>query len=119
MLTVDGVSLQNDADDRDDTIQQQPSAEEMALTPFVLAMFPNPTTGSVNIQADGVATTAHLLLYDLTGCEVWSQSLDGDGVEKSFQVALETLGLKSGVYIMTLRTSNNLVSKRLIFSASN
>jgi hypothetical protein len=73
-----------------------------------MEVFPNPNSGSFNVQLSESVTKSQVRVFDMTGKLVWEQSFE--------DVSNETLDLKlgAGVYQIQVMASGNLFSTRLI-----
>lgn len=79
---------------------EEPSSIEDAVAGSV-AVFPNPTTGIVNIAAEGLT---NVKVYDVTGRVVMNT------VESSFDIS----ELEAGVYFVNVATVNGSAVKRIV-----
>ena len=73
-----------------------------------MEVFPNPNSGSFNLQLSESVTKSQVQVFDMTGKLVWEQSFE--------DVSNETLDLKlgAGVYQIQVMASGNVFSTRLI-----
>ena len=78
------------------------------LGDFPLKIYPNPNSGSFNLQLSESVTKSQVQVFDMTGKLVWEQSFE--------DVSNETLDLKlgAGVYQIQVMASGNVFSTRLI-----
>ena len=80
-----------------------------ALPETAIQLFPNPSTGNVQLQSD--LPLDQLELYDLFGRLLHTQQLGG-----THQATLERQGLPSGIYLLRLRSGRRYGVERVIWS---
>ncbi|MBO4574363.1 MAG: T9SS type A sorting domain-containing protein [Bacteroidales bacterium] len=69
-----------------------------------VALYPNPTSGKVNIKAELVR---QITVYNTLGCVVMSQTVDSD------DVMLDMSQFENGMYLVNILTDNGVVVRRL------
>lgn len=69
-----------------------------------IALYPNPTTGMVRIEAEGLKNVE---VYDLTGQKVFAEEVSGETFEYDFS------GL-NGIYFIRIETAQGVETKRLV-----
>lgn len=79
-----------------------------------LEVYPNPTTGEVNIQIDVLESNATLAIFDQLGRMVWSQEME-EG-QQNLQLDLNNFNLEQGIYLVRLNTANDHFTKRLVLT---
>jgi|GEM_PF-3434116 len=72
------------------------------------SVYPNPSRGTVTVRFGAEAGTAYLSLTDAAGTQVLARTVRTDGGENSINI--ETAGLNSGVYFLTLRQGASVIS---------
>jgi len=78
-----------------------------------LEVFPNPAKDIVNISFDSDQDTpAYLKIYNITGSEVYNRAFHLMEGENDF--SLQSLTWVKGIYIVSMTTSKNVVTKKLI-----
>ncbi len=78
-----------------------------------VSIFPNPTSGTLNIKWDDQAIgTANLIITDVVGREVFNASVEMTTASGQAQVMLA--GLKNGLYMLSIRSENVNYSSKLI-----
>ncbi len=70
-------------------------------TPTIFSMYPNPTSGLVFIEGDGILETE---IYATTGQKVYSTKA----------TSFDLTHLSSGVYIARILTTTKLITKRIV-----
>ncbi|MBC7862272.1 MAG: T9SS type A sorting domain-containing protein [Bacteroidia bacterium] len=80
----------------------------------VMNVYPNPSNGHVNIDVNlATRDDGTIKLYDLMGKTVYTRSFK-DQVTDSFEADFSYLS--KGIYYVTLRTKNKLITKKLILN---
>ena len=67
-----------------------------------IAIYPNPTTGIVNIEAEGLAK---IVVFDVTGREIKALGA---------QSTIDISDLEAGVYFFSIETANGTAMKKLV-----
>ncbi len=80
--------------------------EESTFDTEGFTVYPNPTTGVLNIQLQN-NSTATALVYDIMGRKVLSKKINTTDT-------LNVSNLNSGVYILQITTKNGTISKRIV-----
>lgn len=84
--------------------------ENIAASPEVLQVAPNPSEGMFHIQLTGERRIEGLSVSDLSGKNVWSQPLDQ--VTSSYDLDLNHL--PNGVYMLQVRTSQAVIAQKIV-----
>lgn len=86
---------------------------EAKSNPFDWSLYPNPTQGTLNIRLEGISEqeASELVLYDLTGKEVWRKSLF---LIESEAKELDLSSLSAGVYTLRLTNGSALKTAKVI-----
>lgn len=83
------------------------STEEVSLE-NALSVYPNPSSGEINIDLGAIKSDVSLNIYDLYGKEVLSYTLTDS------HTTFDNLNLSSGVYILNFTNGKEQYSKKLI-----
>jgi uncharacterized protein YjdB len=79
----------------------------------VVRLYPNPTTGSLNIQwSNQTNGTASISIVDITGREVFKSEVVIDQSSGTSQINLGNL--KDGMYMITIQSTGNTSTNRLV-----
>ena len=78
-------------------------------TPNGLTLYPNPTTGLVLVQADGIREAK---VYSVTGQQVFNSKVEGD------TFTLDLSDLKPGVYFLSIRTDRGEQIQKVVLMQS-
>lgn len=85
---------------------------EEAATAQILDIYPNPATDRANLTFTNTGDAAQLMVFDMTGKQVWSQNLNGgNGLT---QTSIDVSSLNAGVYFVTLFTTEGKATQKLI-----
>jgi hypothetical protein len=88
---------------------EEPSDQEMSMQ-----LMPNPASNNVNISwSPGILNEANLRIYDLTGKEVMSRTLNANEYDHG-SLTLDISPLNEGMYVVNLVSGNTFVSEKLI-----
>jgi PKD repeat protein len=79
-----------------------------AANPLSIVLAPNPAKAQVTMHYQGLDSAAEVTLYDLTGRKVASYHTEGTAGE----LLMPTDSYPSGVYIVTVRSKNGLLSQQ-------
>lgn len=86
------------------------SADEFELTNFKL--YPNPTSDIINVSFTSENTQDVILkLYDFTGREVQSQTIDNNG---EINAKFDLNALSTGVYLLKIKDGSHTVTKQIV-----
>ena len=78
--------------------------------PLVLSIYPNPSSGRINLVSTSHLYNAFLTVYDIQGRVVFSQNLhDGTG-----NTALDLKRLHNGMYQLVIRTGTSVSTTRIV-----
>ncbi|TNE57954.1 MAG: T9SS type A sorting domain-containing protein [Bacteroidetes bacterium] len=77
-------------------------------------MSPNPASSAVNIHLHGQSNDAHLYIHDQLGRMVWNQAVSVE--EGSFNLPLQDYRFGNGVYLVTLVSNGDRITRRLVIS---
>ncbi len=81
--------------------------EVNTITYESLSIYPNPTTGAVNIPLEAGVKNANISIYNITGSLVYSDATYKGG-------AVDLSNLQEGVYIVKLNSEGNISMSKLI-----
>jgi hypothetical protein len=88
-------------------------SDQIAEANASLEIFPNPANDIVNIWFDSDEDTpAHLKIYNLTGKEIYNRAFQLTEGDNDF--SFQTSTWVKGIYIVSMTTSNNVITKKLI-----
>jgi alpha-tubulin suppressor-like RCC1 family protein len=73
-----------------------------------VTVYPNPARNEVRVDYSGLSDDSTLVVYDVTGRLMHSQTLHGS----SGQLSLDTDGLANGVYVVVIKTNNTIVLQK-------
>lgn len=76
-----------------------------------VGIFPNPAKGHVNIELNGFAGTAKLMVTDQLGRTVWSQQVEDT---RQVQLDLSNGDFQNGIYHVTVISDGERMTKRLV-----
>ena len=81
-----------------------------------LSLFPNPSTGIVNLDlfADDNMINPQLMVFDMKGIVVYDLQIDNQSNRVNVQLPLQNLS--SGIYLILLTTDKNRFTKKLIIN---
>jgi len=78
-----------------------------------LTVFPNPTTGVLNIQWQNQSTgAADVIITDIVGREVYKSVIDINDASGQTQIRLSSL--MNGIYLITIKSDNIYYSNKLV-----
>ena len=79
-----------------------------------LHIYPNPANNQdVGIIYEAADNNVFLEIYDISGREVYSTSLQGDGLKRH---SIPSYYFEKGIYIVSLNINNNILTDRLIIN---
>jgi hypothetical protein len=82
-------------------------------TDLGLVLSPNPASEAVEVSVSGILTEeAELSVFDALGRQVWRTTLAADAVQ--VRIDLGAAEYANGMYQVSLRTANGLVTKSLV-----
>ncbi len=86
-------------------IQQQPTATEPKIDPNIFNVFPNPTTGKLNLDYSlPTESDVALNVWDISGRNVMVMELDNQS-QGSHQLELDLESLSNGLYLVRIKTN--------------
>ncbi len=87
--------------------------EETADIEMDFNVYPNPTTGSVQLTASHVSGPVSIKIFDSKGQLVAEQKTNANGY---LQTMIDLVEMPAGFYTMQLQTNRNNISKRLVIA---
>ena len=81
--------------------------EEIENSNESLSIYPNPTNGKLNIEADGIDEVE---VINIVGQSVLAVKVDADSCE------IDMTGLNAGVYFVNVKTENEIKTKKIILT---
>ena len=75
----------------------------------IISVYPNPTTGILNINLSGVLET-ELILYTITGQKIFRKTIN------TKTTTIDLSSLSNGVYYLQLKNGNGVDTKKIIFN---
>lgn len=78
----------------------------------ILELFPNPSTGILNLKVDKELNLQEIEIFDLLGKQVYFNS----SVGKEEKLQLDLSELNNGIYLLRMKSSQKLVSKKFIIA---
>lgn len=92
------------------TITEFPTgADQMLTSDDLLSVYPNPTTGMVNLRLKEGRTMQKVAIYTITGQVVYEESLSGTISQKQMDLKLD-----KGIYFLEVLSSDSRTSQKLI-----
>lgn len=92
------------------TITEFPTgADQIMTSDDMLSVYPNPTTGVVNIRLKGEGAMQKIVIYTITGQAIFEESPIGNIRQKTIE-----LKLNKGIYFLEVLTGKNKTSQKLI-----
>ena len=86
-----------------------------ALNENQLKLYPNPTSGKVQLDFSLVEPAEiQILLYNLSGQQLFLQKVSASEGVQQLSLDLKTAGIQSGVYFLELRSSKERFINKLI-----
>lgn len=86
-----------------------PVGIEDQVTNRDFAVYPNPTTGMVNVRMNDFTSEGQLTITDMTGRVVLSRQLDGTENLLNLDLSVQ----ESGVYFLRIQTGNDQIVKKI------
>ncbi len=103
---------------KDDEASTITDSYELALNTFDFEIYPNPASASVNIDFSlETEERIEISLYDLNGRQL--QILVNEHLSSGYHnklIQLNSINIKSGIYLVALKTNQILVTKKLIYN---
>ena len=84
---------------------------------FLISVYPNPTSGNVHINLPEVTNNPflnQLVIFDLSGNQVYSQSFQGSEVQVNFN----DLSLSSGYYTLKINTEDTIQMFPIVYTSN-
>lgn len=91
------------------TITEFPTKADQMASGHLLSVYPNPTTGWVNISLKEQGSIQKIVLYNLTGQAVYEESQTGNVTHKTLDLKLD-----KGIYLLEVLTGKSKTSHKLI-----
>lgn len=95
---------------REGFIQQEPTAAVSDLDELSIQIYPNPSTGILNIQTQKSTQSFHLTVLDMTGRKVFEHSDSQNKKDRNFQLT----NLPPGVYLVYVKADKQQMSTKWI-----
>ena len=76
-------------------------------------MYPNPTSGELNIKINGLMNVASIYIYDVYGKSIYYEKINEDQ-QQSFIKQLDVSNYASGIYFLKLVDNTSVITKKII-----
>jgi hypothetical protein len=93
---------------------RNPLVETANGATYYFDLSPNPASSSVTIHLHGHSKDAYLYIHDQLGRMVWNQAVSEE--ESSFNLSLQDHRFGNGMYLVTLVSNGDRITRRLIVS---
>ena len=88
---------------------------EKAAEPLQMALYPNPTSGSITLEFEHYhGELAELAVYNIYGQQMVSKRLLLNSA--TYQLDLAREGLSSGAYLISIRTDKDVVTRKVVLN---
>ncbi|MGJ5640533.1 T9SS type A sorting domain-containing protein, partial [Formosa sp. S-31] len=81
---------------------------------FDIDMYPNPTTGILNLKIVGLDQTAPIRVYDMSGKLLLNEVVKSDGTE--FVKVIDLSAYPKGFYLLTLQVKGKTITKKVVLN---
>ncbi|MDR0969649.1 MAG: T9SS type A sorting domain-containing protein [Lentimicrobiaceae bacterium] len=78
-----------------------------------LVIYPNPTTGILNIQLNEIDSQGDLSIYDITGRIVYQKQIL-NSTDSTVQIDLKSLGMSSGIFFLNYISENKIYGAKIV-----
>jgi hypothetical protein len=82
---------------------------------FEFVVYPNPTTGDLNIKISGLIDASSIALYDITGKMLYQESIINN-TNQSFEKKLDLAFYSDGFYLLKLTDNTHSITKKIILN---
>ena len=80
---------------------------------FEFLVYPNPTSGELNIKISGLIDVSSIALYDITGKMIYQESITNDTYQ-SFEKKLDLAVYSDGLYLLKLTDDTHSITKKIM-----
>jgi PKD repeat protein len=82
-----------------------------------ISIYPNPASGQVYVSFTFDAKALEILMYDITGKQVFATEETGVSAVGTRAHVLDVSRLQNGLYFMVIRTGETVITKKLVIAA--
>jgi len=79
-----------------------------------MKVFPNPSTGVVNIELNGYANALNVTLYSMNGSKIFSEVIDNYSPDKVLKRTIDLTRYGRGVYFVRLTNNGTVQTKKVL-----
>ncbi|MEZ4802625.1 MAG: T9SS type A sorting domain-containing protein [Gelidibacter sp.] len=113
------VTVYNDLDY--DTAEVLVTVQDCSVTdetpedaePFEFLVYPNPTSGSLNVKISGKLKVSNITLYDLSGKAIYHEVIT-DTEQLGFEKTLDLSNYSDGLYLLKLVDNGYAITKKIV-----
>lgn len=109
-ITFEGNTTGENGNNRFDNVTLKGTAANLAVNnvnAMTYQVFPNPFTSSIQVHCSQPILV--MAVYDLVGKKIWNKTNDNKTIE-----TIDLSSLNTGVYLLKIKTSNGVLSHKLI-----
>ncbi|MEI6764544.1 MAG: C25 family cysteine peptidase [Bacteroidota bacterium] len=81
-----------------------------------ISIYPNPANGQVYVSVTSSDNAVEILLYDVTGKQVFARAETGVSLDGATTHVLDVSRLRNGLYFMVIRTGETVMTKKLVIA---
>ncbi|MCK0131204.1 T9SS type A sorting domain-containing protein [Flavobacteriaceae bacterium F08102] len=116
--TLYSVTVSNshsvDYDDVLITVDKDCSGTGNKLPLKEIKVYPNPSTGVVNLELTGYANTLDVSLFSMNGSRIYNEVIDNYSPDKVLKRSINLSGYGKGVYFIRLTNGGNVQTKKVL-----
>ncbi|MGJ8593025.1 MAG: T9SS type A sorting domain-containing protein [Aquaticitalea sp.] len=95
-----------------DSVAEDPESTDY----FEFLVYPNPTSGDLNIKISGLTNLSNIIIYDIAGKMIYQENIPGDEVYQTFVKQLDLSAYPDGIYILKLVDDTHSIMKKIVLN---
>ncbi|MEZ4792877.1 MAG: T9SS type A sorting domain-containing protein, partial [Gelidibacter sp.] len=81
---------------------------------YEFLVYPNPTSGNLNIKISGVLMVSSIAMYDLSGKMLFNETISEADGELGFERTLDLSNYSDGLYLLKLVDNQKTITKKIV-----
>ncbi len=81
---------------------------------YEFLVYPNPTSGNLNIKISGVLTVSNITIYDLSGKMLFNEMISAEDGQLGFERTLDLSNYSDGLYLLKLVDDQKTITKKIV-----
>ncbi|MCK7591025.1 T9SS type A sorting domain-containing protein, partial [Subsaxibacter sp. CAU 1640] len=81
---------------------------------YQFLVYPNPTSGNLNIRISGILTVTNISMYDLSGKMIFNEMISEEDGRFGIERTLDLSNYSNGLYLLKLTDNQKTITKKIV-----